>query len=166
MQKTLKKSHVPGMYFRDCSLTRIMGHSWVNYGRHHSTRKHLAMDAPDGRAPARLPSGLHLAGEIRGRIHPRGMRFHPRPDLFRTGPPRARPNVKEGEPMAGEPILVVDDAPVDLKFMRLVLAHEGYAVRTAGSAEEAFEMLTGFRPELILADVRLPGMDGLEMTRR
>src|SRR5437763_16590241 len=47
MQKSLKKSHVPGMYFRDCSLTRIMGHSWVNYGRHHSTRKYLALDAPD-----------------------------------------------------------------------------------------------------------------------
>lgn len=68
--------------------------------------------------------------------------------------------------MAGEPILVVDDAPVDLKFMRLVLAHEGYAVRTAGSAEEAFEMLSVYRPDLILAHVRLPGMDGLEMARR
>src|SRR3979409_2063370 len=68
--------------------------------------------------------------------------------------------------MAGEPILLVEHAPVDLKFMRLVLAHEGYAVRTAGSAEEAFEMLSGFRPDLILADARLPGMDGLELARR
>ena len=68
--------------------------------------------------------------------------------------------------MAGEPILIVDDTPVTLNLMRLVLTHEGYAVRTAGRAEEAIDLLGSFRPDLILADIRLPGMDGLEMTRR
>src|SRR5450432_2538532 len=68
--------------------------------------------------------------------------------------------------MAGEPILVVDDTPVNLKLTRIVLAHEGYKVQTAASAEEALEMLRGYHPLLILADIQLPGMDGLEMTRR
>jgi len=67
--------------------------------------------------------------------------------------------------MPGAPILVVDDAPVNLKLMRLLLTHEGYDVRTAERAEDALEMLHDYRPELILADIRLPGMDGLEMTR-
>ncbi len=63
-------------------------------------------------------------------------------------------------------ILVVDDAPVNLKLMRLLLTHEGYNVRAAERAEDALRMLADFRPELVLADIRMPGMDGLEMTRR
>jgi two-component system cell cycle response regulator DivK len=63
-------------------------------------------------------------------------------------------------------ILVVDDAPVNLKLMRLLLTHEGYNVRAAERAEDALRMLAEFRPELVLADIRMSGMDGLEMTRR
>jgi two-component system, cell cycle response regulator DivK len=66
----------------------------------------------------------------------------------------------------GAPILVVDDAPVSLKLMRLLLTHEGYQVRTAERAEDALEMLSDYRPDLILADIQLPGMNGLEMTRQ
>jgi CheY-like chemotaxis protein len=68
--------------------------------------------------------------------------------------------------MAAEPILVVDDNPQNLKLARVVLAGEGYEVRTATNAEEALRVLDGFRPKLILMDVQLPGMDGLELTRR
>src|SRR5215468_263539 len=68
--------------------------------------------------------------------------------------------------MAREPILIVDDTPVNLKLTRILLLNEGYRVRTAGSAEEALELLRTFHPDLILADIQLPGMDGLEMTRR
>jgi two-component system, cell cycle response regulator DivK len=67
--------------------------------------------------------------------------------------------------MAGEPILIVDDTPVNLKLTRILLVNEGYTVLTAGSAEEALELLRSYRPRLILADIQLPGMDGLEMTR-
>src|SRR5579863_3392482 len=67
--------------------------------------------------------------------------------------------------MPGAPILVVDDAKLNLKLMRLLRTHEGYEVRTAERAEDALEMLSNYRPELILADIQLPGMDGLEMTR-
>src|SRR3954452_8266999 len=68
--------------------------------------------------------------------------------------------------MAGEPILIVDDTPVNLKLTRILLTHEGYIVRTAESGEEALEVLESFQPRLVLADIQMPGMDGLEMTRR
>ena len=68
--------------------------------------------------------------------------------------------------MAGEPILIVDDTPVNLKLTRILLVNEGYKVLTAASAEEALELLRSYHPRLILADIQLPGIDGLEMTRR
>ncbi len=68
--------------------------------------------------------------------------------------------------MPGEPILIVDDTPVNLKLTRVLLVNEGYQVLTAASAEEALELLHTFHPHLILADIQLPGMDGLELTRR
>src|ERR1035438_4814163 len=67
--------------------------------------------------------------------------------------------------MDGEPILIVDDTPVNLKLTRMLLVNEGYSVATASSAEEALELLRSYHPRLILADIQLPGMDGLEMTR-
>jgi DNA-binding response OmpR family regulator len=68
--------------------------------------------------------------------------------------------------MPGDPVLVVDDTPLGLKLTRLLLTREGYDVRTAESAEEALRALDEFRPKLILTDLQLPGIDGLEMTRR
>jgi DNA-binding response OmpR family regulator len=68
--------------------------------------------------------------------------------------------------MAGEPILIVDDTPMNLKLTRILLVNEGYEVLTAASAEEALELLRSYQPRLILADIQLPGIDGLEMTRR
>ena len=68
--------------------------------------------------------------------------------------------------MAGEPILIVDDTPVNLKLTRILLVNEGYQVLTAGSAEEALDLLRDHHPHLVLADIQLPGMDGLEFTRR
>ena len=68
--------------------------------------------------------------------------------------------------MAGEPILIVDDNAVNLKLMRILLAGEGYAVRTAIDAEAAIAVLREFHPRLILTDLQMPGLDGLELTRR
>jgi two-component system, cell cycle response regulator DivK len=68
--------------------------------------------------------------------------------------------------MAGEPILIVDDTPVNLKLTRILLVNEGYRVLTAGSAEEALDLLRNHHPALVLADIQLPGIDGLELTRR
>lgn len=63
-------------------------------------------------------------------------------------------------------ILVVDDHPANLKLTRVVLEAEGYCVQTAPSAEAVLQLLVNSRPELILMDLQLPGMDGLALTRR
>lgn len=68
--------------------------------------------------------------------------------------------------MAAERILIVDDNPQNLKLVRLLLCDEGYDVKTAVDAETALKVLDGFAPRLILMDIQLPGMDGLELTRQ
>jgi CheY-like chemotaxis protein len=68
--------------------------------------------------------------------------------------------------MPSEPVIVVDDNRINAKLLQIVLGDEGYDVRTAGNAEEALALLQTFRPRLIMMDVRLPGMDGLTLTRR
>lgn len=68
--------------------------------------------------------------------------------------------------MAGERILIVDDNVQNLKLARVILSGEGFDVRTANDAEEALRMLSAFGPRLILMDLQLPGMDGLQLTRQ
>jgi CheY-like chemotaxis protein len=68
--------------------------------------------------------------------------------------------------MARERILVVDDNAQNLKLARVILVTEGYEVKTAVDAEEALSVIESFAPQLILMDLQLPGMDGLELTRR
>lgn len=63
-------------------------------------------------------------------------------------------------------ILVVDDNPDNLKLMVFLLRKHGYAVETAVDAGTALSALEVLRPALILMDVQLPGMDGLELTKR
>ncbi|MGC4089405.1 MAG: response regulator [Polyangiaceae bacterium] len=67
--------------------------------------------------------------------------------------------------MIPAPILIVDDNPTNLKLARVLLEGEGYEVRTAVDAEDALRTLLEFKPQLILMDIQLPGMDGLELTR-
>ena len=68
--------------------------------------------------------------------------------------------------MGGDPVLIVDDNPVNLKLVRAVLGAEGYEIRTAGDGLEAMTVLAQFRPRLILMDLQLPGENGFELTRR
>lgn len=67
--------------------------------------------------------------------------------------------------MKGDPILMVDDNPGNVKLLSFILTKLGYDVRVAVDANQALGILEGFRPRLILMDLQLPGMDGLELTR-
>ncbi|MDP2305882.1 MAG: response regulator [Pseudomonadota bacterium] len=68
--------------------------------------------------------------------------------------------------MTKVPILIVDDNPLNTLLVHHILVARGFEVRSAADAPEAFEILKTFLPSLIVMDVRLPGMDGLELTRR
>ena len=63
-------------------------------------------------------------------------------------------------------VLIVDDNPMNMKLVRVLLTGEGYDVRTAGDAVEALAVLKQWHPRLILMDIQLPGIDGLELTRQ
>ena len=68
--------------------------------------------------------------------------------------------------MSGAKLLMVDDNPGNLKLLSFILRKHGYEMRLALDAEQALSILKEFRPQLILMDIQLPGMDGLELTRR
>jgi two-component system, cell cycle response regulator DivK len=68
--------------------------------------------------------------------------------------------------MTSDPILIIDDTPVNLRLTKILLVNEGYEVLTAASAEEGLDLLKEHHPQLILVDIQLPGIDGLEFTRR
>jgi two-component system cell cycle response regulator DivK len=65
-----------------------------------------------------------------------------------------------------ESILVVDDNLDNRDLTRILLECEGYEVRLAEDAAQALGMFETYRPKLILMDVQMPGMDGLELTRQ
>lgn len=62
-------------------------------------------------------------------------------------------------------ILVVDDSKTELMVLSDLLTKNGYLVRTAENAEEAFRRLSEAKPELILMDVVMPGQNGFQLTR-
>jgi two-component system cell cycle response regulator DivK len=68
--------------------------------------------------------------------------------------------------MPAEQVLIVEDNPINLRLTQILLLHEGYTIQTAGDAEEALSVLGHNRFDLMLVDIQLPGMDGLELTRR
>jgi len=68
--------------------------------------------------------------------------------------------------VAGQAILVVDDNPTNMKLVTFLLEKRGYVVRTAANAFEALAILPSFPARLVLMDLEMPGMDGLELTRR
>jgi DNA-binding response OmpR family regulator len=63
-------------------------------------------------------------------------------------------------------ILVVDDTHANLKLLTDILAAEGYQVRPADGGEIALASVAAAPPDLVLLDIRMPGMDGFEVFRR
>jgi two-component system cell cycle response regulator DivK len=67
--------------------------------------------------------------------------------------------------VAGELILIVEDNEKNLKLARDLLEMKGYRVLAAGTAEEGLRIAREQRPDLVLMDVQLPGMDGFAALR-
>ena len=63
-------------------------------------------------------------------------------------------------------ILVVDDEPQITRVLKTTLSSQGYGVRSAGDGEQALNEMKGWAPDLIITDLRMPVMDGLELCRR
>jgi two-component system KDP operon response regulator KdpE len=63
-------------------------------------------------------------------------------------------------------VLVVDDEVAILRFLRVALGGEGFIVLEAATGQEALKIIASQRPDLILLDLGLPDMDGVEITKR
>ena len=63
-------------------------------------------------------------------------------------------------------ILLAEDDPVSSALIQLKLEADGHTVQAASSGTEALQMATAAPPDLLLLDVVMPGLDGLEVTRR
>jgi two-component system cell cycle response regulator DivK len=68
--------------------------------------------------------------------------------------------------MAGEQILVVEDNEKNMKLFRDVLQATGFRTLEAASGSEAVELATEHAPDLVLLDIQLPDLDGVEVLRR
>src|SRR5438552_14325713 len=74
-------------------------------------------------------------------------------------------NTKNTGPVDQRCILVVDDEPLNLKLFNLTLIKRGYRVLQASDGYHGFVLAHDGRPDLIVMDVQLPGISGLEVTR-
>jgi CheY-like chemotaxis protein len=73
--------------------------------------------------------------------------------------------MKEKEMVDHKTVLVVDDTALNRKLIRTILAMRKIRVIEAEDAEKAFELIRERRPDLVLMDLQLPGLNGLEATR-
>lgn len=70
------------------------------------------------------------------------------------------------EPLPRRNILVVDDEPQITRVLRTTLNNHGYTVRTAGDGDEAIEVMRSWPADLVITDLAMPNMDGLELCKR
>ena len=68
--------------------------------------------------------------------------------------------------IAKKTVLIVEDNEKNMKLARDVLQHQGHATLEARSGEEGLQLAMRQRPDLILLDIQLPGMDGIAMLQR
>src|SRR3954467_4326173 len=63
-------------------------------------------------------------------------------------------------------VLVVDDEPQITRVLRTVLTSQGYQVQTAAEGESAMNNFNEWKPELVITDLYMPHMDGIELCKR
>jgi two-component system KDP operon response regulator KdpE len=63
-------------------------------------------------------------------------------------------------------ILVVDDEPQITRVLKTTLSSQGYGVRTASDGDEAIQMMRDWAPDLVITDLRMPNLGGLELCRQ
>lgn len=63
-------------------------------------------------------------------------------------------------------VLVVDDEPQITRVLKTTLSSLGYGTRTAGDGQEALQLMKTWSPDLLITDLRMPNMDGLELCRQ
>jgi signal transduction histidine kinase/ActR/RegA family two-component response regulator len=80
----------------------------------------------------------------------------------RHGDPRPQPDVR----LDGIKVLVVDDQPEACEAVKRVLEHFGAAVSTVGSSSDALGLLSNLRPDVLVADLAMPGTDGYDLIRQ
>ena len=68
--------------------------------------------------------------------------------------------------MSGKNVMVVEDNEKNRKLMRVVLKARGYNVIEAATGEEALGILRNQKPDIILMDIQLPGINGLKLVRQ
>ena len=68
--------------------------------------------------------------------------------------------------MSSALVLIVEDNPRNLKLVRDLLDYAGYRTLGVSNAEEGIELARSRRPDLVLMDIQLPGMDGVEALAR
>ena len=104
-------------------------------------------------ASSNVKSEKHTAGSAASHS---GIRLLARQTKTGTSPP----------PQLAPHVLVVDDEEVICQQLNRLYSSSGYAVTTATLAEEALEILEGEDIDLVVTDIRLPGLSGVELTQQ
>jgi len=76
------------------------------------------------------------------------------------------PIISKGKYMTDKNVMVVEDNEKNRKLMRVVLKSKGYNVIEAATGEEAINTLKKHKPDIILMDIQLPGIDGITLVKQ
>ena len=74
--------------------------------------------------------------------------------------------MKQSEHDQSAKILVIDDEPQISRVLRTALSTQGYSLRLAGNGEEGMEAVHAWKPDLVITDVAMPRMNGIEFVPR
>ena len=63
-------------------------------------------------------------------------------------------------------LVVIDDDPANIKFVRFILANEGLEIHAAANAQSGMELIQRVRPQVVLLDLVMPGVQGMEVLQK